>query len=120
MIVNAREWQQTSHSASLTTAPLIRQAFTCAGLTHGPTIPGISGITARRRLLTESGPTSCPKVVKASRFGINDRSPDPASTAKQFPRTLSRIAGDLPGTTHSIQTHPATFPEAWKETCPET
>ena len=31
MTGNTREWQRHSHRASLATAPLIRQAFTCAG-----------------------------------------------------------------------------------------
>ena len=55
-------------------------------------------------------------MIGASRFSINARSPDSAGTRKQFPRTTSKIAGDQPGTTHSIKTRPATFPETWLET----
>lgn len=55
-------------------------------------------------------------MIRASRFSINDRSPNTASTGKPFPRTVSQNAGDQPDTTHSIQTRPATFPETWLET----
>ena len=51
-------------------------------------------------------------MIRASRFSINDRSPNTASTGKPFPRTVSKNAGDQPDTTHSIQTRP----ETWLET----
>ena len=53
-------------------------------------------------------------MIRTSRFSINDRSPDTARTGKPFPRTASRIAGDQPGTTQSIQTCPATWLETYR------
>ena len=78
MTGSAKEWHRPSHRASLTTGPLTGQAFIYA------------------------------EWIRASRFSINVRSPNTAITGKQFPRMVSRIAGDQPGATHSIQTRLAT------------
>ena len=45
-----------------------------------------------QRLPTEFGPTSCPEQIRASRFSISGQSADTASTGKQSPRSVIRVA----------------------------